>query len=89
MNGALRQHLTEALASARLAGIAFGRAQQAVVHFARERAVLPLRGIADPVRAPAPLKPRRSPVLNLKLTQKKYQSWQSFIDNAYWNVELK
>src|SRR6476659_2035911 len=36
-----------------------------------------------------PEKPRRSPLLNLKLTQKKYQSWQSFIDNAYWNVELK
>ena len=36
-----------------------------------------------------PEKPKRSPMLNLKLTQKKYQSWQSFIDNAYWNVELK
>jgi 5-methylcytosine-specific restriction endonuclease McrA len=36
-----------------------------------------------------PEKPKRSPVLNLKLTQKKYQSWQSFLDNAYWNVELK
>ena len=28
-------------------------------------------------------------VLNLKLTQKKYQSWQAFLDNAYWDVELK
>ena len=36
-----------------------------------------------------PEKPKRSPLLNLKLTQKKYRSWQSFIDNAYWNVELK
>ena len=36
-----------------------------------------------------PEKPKRSPLLNLKLTQKKYQSWQSFIDNAYWSVELK
>ncbi len=36
-----------------------------------------------------PEKPRRSPLLNLKLTQKKYQSWQSFLDSAYWNVELK
>ena len=36
-----------------------------------------------------PEKPRRSPLLNLKLTQKKYHSWQSFLDNAYWNVELK
>jgi 5-methylcytosine-specific restriction endonuclease McrA len=36
-----------------------------------------------------PEKPKRSPVLNLKLTQKKYQSWQAFLDNAYWDVELK
>ena len=36
-----------------------------------------------------PEKPKRSPVLNLKLTQTKYRSWQSFLDNAYWNVELK
>jgi 5-methylcytosine-specific restriction endonuclease McrA len=36
-----------------------------------------------------PEKPKRSPVLNLKLTQRKYQSWQSFLDAAYWNVELK
>jgi 5-methylcytosine-specific restriction endonuclease McrA len=34
-------------------------------------------------------KPKRSPVLNLKLTQKKYRSWQAFLDNAYWDVELK
>ena len=36
-----------------------------------------------------PEKPKRSPVLNLKLTQRKYHSWQSFLDNAYWSVELK
>ena len=36
-----------------------------------------------------PEKPKRSPMLNLKLNQKKYQSWQSFLDNAYWSVELK
>lgn len=36
-----------------------------------------------------PEKPKRSPVLNLKLTQKKYRSWQSFLDAAYWSVELK
>ena len=36
-----------------------------------------------------PEKPKRSPVLNLKLTQKKYQSWQAFLDSAYWDVELK
>ena len=36
-----------------------------------------------------PEKPKRSPVLNLKLTQTKYRSWQSFLDSAYWSVELK
>jgi 5-methylcytosine-specific restriction endonuclease McrA len=36
-----------------------------------------------------PEKPKRSPVLNLKLTQPKYQSWQAFLDSAYWDVELK
>ena len=36
-----------------------------------------------------PLKPRRSPVLHLKLRHPKYQSWKTFLDNAYWEVELK
>ncbi|HMC66725.1 MAG TPA: HNH endonuclease [Gemmataceae bacterium] len=36
-----------------------------------------------------PDKPKRSPLLNFKLTQTKYQSWKTFLDNAYWNVELK
>ena len=36
-----------------------------------------------------PEKPKRSPVLNHKLTLRKYQSWQSFLDAAYWSVELK
>ena len=36
-----------------------------------------------------PEKPKRSPLLCLKLTQRKYQTWQSFLDSAYWNVELK
>src|SRR5438067_4690490 len=35
-----------------------------------------------------PEKPKRSPLLNLKLTQAKYRSWQSFLDTAYWSVEL-
>jgi len=35
-----------------------------------------------------PEKPKRSPMLNMKLSQKKYQSWQSFLDSAYWSVEL-
>jgi hypothetical protein len=36
-----------------------------------------------------PEKPKRSPLLAMKLTQRKYQSWQSFLDAAYWDVELK
>jgi 5-methylcytosine-specific restriction endonuclease McrA len=36
-----------------------------------------------------PEKPKRSPLLNLKLTHSKYQSWRSFLDSAYWSVELK
>jgi 5-methylcytosine-specific restriction endonuclease McrA len=35
-----------------------------------------------------PEKPRRSPLLNLKLTHKKYESWKTFLENAYWSVEL-
>lgn len=36
-----------------------------------------------------PEKPKRSPLLGLKLTNRKYQSWRTFLDNAYWSVELK
>ncbi len=36
-----------------------------------------------------PEKPKRSPLLNQKLTNRKYQSWKTFLDNAYWSVELK
>ncbi|MEI7687293.1 MAG: HNH endonuclease [Planctomycetota bacterium] len=36
-----------------------------------------------------PEKPKRSPMLNLKMTHRKYQSWKTFLDSAYWSVELK
>lgn len=36
-----------------------------------------------------PEKPRRSPLLVMKLSQRKYRSWQNFLDAAYWDVELK
>ncbi len=37
-----------------------------------------------------PEKPKRSPVLTLKLTSGQYySSWKEFLDHAYWNVELK
>jgi 5-methylcytosine-specific restriction endonuclease McrA len=36
-----------------------------------------------------PVKPRRSPVLNLQLSHARYRSWKQFLDHAYWSVELK
>jgi 5-methylcytosine-specific restriction endonuclease McrA len=36
-----------------------------------------------------PRRPRRSPVLTIKLSDSKYASWKQFLDYAYWNVELK
>jgi len=35
-----------------------------------------------------PTKPRRSPVVSIKLSDAKYHSWKQFLDQAYWNVEL-
>ena len=36
-----------------------------------------------------PVKPRRSPVIRVKLSDSKYHSWRQFLDHAYWDVELK
>ena len=36
-----------------------------------------------------PVKPKRSPVVTLRLTSQKYASWKQFLDTAYWNVELR
>ncbi len=36
-----------------------------------------------------PVKPRRSPVIRLKLSNSKYHSWKQFLDHAYWDVELR
>jgi 5-methylcytosine-specific restriction endonuclease McrA len=36
-----------------------------------------------------PAKPKRSPMLSMKLGNPKYQSWKSFLDHAYWSVDLK
>lgn len=36
-----------------------------------------------------PVKPRRSPVVTLRLSSEKYASWKQFLDAAYWNVELR
>ena len=36
-----------------------------------------------------PTKPRRNPVISVKLADDRYASWKAFLDNAYWSVELK
>ncbi|QGJ72362.1 5-methylcytosine-specific restriction endonuclease McrA [Planctomycetales bacterium 10988] len=36
-----------------------------------------------------PVKPKRSPMLASKLGNPKYESWKSFVDQAYWLVDLK
>jgi len=36
-----------------------------------------------------PIKPKRSPVLNINLKDGRYRSWKQFLDFAYWSVELK
>src|SRR3954465_3970907 len=38
---------------------------------------------------PKPVKPKRSPVINIRLADERYQSWKQFLDDAYWTVELK
>ena len=37
----------------------------------------------------APVRPRRSPAIALRLTSEKYASWKQFLDAAYWEVELR
>lgn len=36
-----------------------------------------------------PIKPKRNPLIAIRLGQARYQSWKAFLDEAYWNVELK
>jgi 5-methylcytosine-specific restriction endonuclease McrA len=36
-----------------------------------------------------PYKPKRSPLLSIKLGNPKYESWKNFLDSAYWSVDLK
>ncbi|MEC9372302.1 MAG: HNH endonuclease, partial [Planctomycetota bacterium] len=36
-----------------------------------------------------PARPRRNPLISLRLGQEKYASWKAFLDDAYWSVELK
>lgn len=36
-----------------------------------------------------PRKPRRSPVLKIKIRSEKYKSWRHFVNEAYWDVTLR
>lgn len=36
-----------------------------------------------------PMRPRRNPLISLRLGQQKYASWKAFLDSAYWSVELR
>lgn len=36
-----------------------------------------------------PVRPKRNPLITLRLGQQKYASWKAFLDNAYWSVELR
>ena len=36
-----------------------------------------------------PFKPKRNPMLSHQLTYQKYESWKTFLDEAYWTVELQ
>ncbi len=36
-----------------------------------------------------PVRPKRSPLLSIKLGNPKYASWKAFVDSAYWSVDLQ
>ena len=36
-----------------------------------------------------PVRPKRSPLMAIKLGNPKYASWRTFVDVAYWSVDLK
>lgn len=36
-----------------------------------------------------PVRPRRNPLITIKLGHEKYASWKAFLDEAYWTVELR
>lgn len=39
--------------------------------------------------AKKPVRPKRSPLMAIKLGNPKYVSWRTFVDAAYWSVDLK
>ena len=36
-----------------------------------------------------PKRPKRIPLISVGLGHDKYQSWEAFLDEGYWSVELK
>ena len=36
-----------------------------------------------------PVRPKQSPLLTIKLGNPKYESWRTFLANAYWSVDLE
>lgn len=36
-----------------------------------------------------PRRPKRNPMISVRLGHEKYRSWKAFLDEAYWSVELK
>ncbi|MEZ6242282.1 MAG: HNH endonuclease [Phycisphaerales bacterium] len=36
-----------------------------------------------------PVRPKRNPLVTVRLGRQKYASWKAFLDEAYWSVELK
>ena len=36
-----------------------------------------------------PVRPKRNPLISIRLGQDRYATWKAFLDDAYWNVELK
>ena len=36
-----------------------------------------------------PIKPRRNPVITMRLGDARYRSWKAFLNDAYWTVELR
>jgi 5-methylcytosine-specific restriction endonuclease McrA len=36
-----------------------------------------------------PARPKRNPLISIRLSSDKYASWKAFLDDAYWSVELR
>ena len=37
----------------------------------------------------APVRPRRNPLITMRMGHEKYETWRTFLDNAYWSVDLR